>query len=437
MTLPPNPFRGLVPYGENDRLHGRDADLTLMKDRIFRARTTLLFAGSGVGKTSFFKAKLIPEIQRRYKTQFRIVYHNRWTSQEPLAALKETLDADRAQPLRAAFQTKASTPGNAIVVLDQFEELFQHHLYWPYFDTFRDELCDLINDATIPLQVVFSMREEFLGQLSAFDNRIPDIFGNYYRLKNPDTRQAEEIIEATVNGAGVQVHSKGLEDLVEDLTRIEVRGATRKSKKNPVSIRRDFVVPPHLQLVCQKLWDAEVSHFKNGGSDFEFLADYADRRGGGEDRARTMLEQFCVDAMNDLSLDQRNVAARAFDFLVTSQGAKMAYELKSLARHMVEPEPLLGSTLDKLSAVKNPPPAGAAGRAVVRAIPRHVRTDRLGLEGTVRGRSPPRVTRDGVRPQGGGFRGLRESGRRAPLLAEGTGDPGYAGPPPAGRASGG
>jgi len=58
-----NPFLGLKPYELEDRkkLYGRDKDLILMKDRIFSARTTLLFAGSGVGKTSFLNAKIRPE----------------------------------------------------------------------------------------------------------------------------------------------------------------------------------------------------------------------------------------------------------------------------------------------------------------------------------------------------------------------------------------
>ena len=80
-----NPFLGLKPYELRDRqkLYGRDKDLFLMKDRIFSSRTTLLFAGSGVGKTSFINAKIIPEL----KGQYHVVYHNqsgdRRTSHRP------------------------------------------------------------------------------------------------------------------------------------------------------------------------------------------------------------------------------------------------------------------------------------------------------------------------------------------------------------------
>ena len=48
---PANPFRDLEPYTREDRasFFGRDSDLTLDLDRVLTRRTTLLFAGSGVG----------------------------------------------------------------------------------------------------------------------------------------------------------------------------------------------------------------------------------------------------------------------------------------------------------------------------------------------------------------------------------------------------
>src|SRR5271165_394215 len=62
-----NPFKSLVPFGAKDwqTLFGRDADLDLVLNRIHSGKCTLLFAGSGVGKTSFLRAKLIPELESR------------------------------------------------------------------------------------------------------------------------------------------------------------------------------------------------------------------------------------------------------------------------------------------------------------------------------------------------------------------------------------
>jgi hypothetical protein len=177
-----NPFKGLDPYVPGERLFGRDADMLVLKDRIFRGKTTLLFAGSGVGKTSFLQAKVIPEIEQRYRDQFAVRYHREWAGKDPLSALKARLGAPVSESLPDFFRSRSGDGTKTwLVVLDQFEELFQYHVYLPYFDDFRNELSAAISAPDTPVRFVFSIREEYLGQLSAFDNRVPDLFANYFR----------------------------------------------------------------------------------------------------------------------------------------------------------------------------------------------------------------------------------------------------------------
>lgn len=349
-TAQNNPFKGLEPLGPGDMLFGRDGDLTLVTDRIFRSKTTLLFAGSGVGKTSFFRAKFIPDINARYGEEVQVRYYNEWAREDPLAGLKDALGAEPGESLQKFFERTAQTQASSwILVLDQFEELFTHHVYRPHFGAFRDELCDAINRTDPSVRFTLSMREEFLGELSVFDSRIPDVFGNYYRLKNPDRQQAEQIIRLTANTANAVVNDAGLTALIEDLSKVEA--GTGRSR-DAGEIQRDYVVPPHLQLVCRGLWELQsVNESENGG--FEFLRGYtAQERAGRQNPARQILQKFCTDQMDALTRDQQVLAAQAFDFLVTSQGAKMSYELKSLARHMNTEENVLATILERLSNPK-------------------------------------------------------------------------------------
>jgi hypothetical protein len=107
-------------------------------------------------------------------------------------------------------------PNGSILILDQFEEVFQYHKHTVYFARFIDQLSEMINAPTPEVRVLFSIREEFLGELSVFDNKISDLFNNYYRLKNPSKRQAREIIAATVRSKGVEPSEK-MDLLVQDL----------------------------------------------------------------------------------------------------------------------------------------------------------------------------------------------------------------------------
>lgn len=444
-SIPANPFKGLRPYSQDDRdkLFGRDRDLILMKDRIFSARTTLLFAGSGVGKTSFLNAKVIPAL----KKHCAVVWHNRWTgadetgdeteiSDEPLrfwrprALLRELMRKLRAfregevsqlperrngskrieddleaevrktitQNLRLSSDAQprlsqvlnrfrksakdenvaaeSKDPNRCILILDQFEEVFQYHAYEDYFSDFVKDLCAIINDEDYQVRVVFSMREEFLGELSIFDNRIPDLFSNYYRLRYPDRDEAEDIIRRTCQLSGVEPDEENLHSLVEDLSKIEkgcgsfAERSTNSGKASVHVIKRDFVAPPYLQIACERLWSRQYSSNENksgsqsvnrdspkSGSQFSpFLIDYRSGNGdasthghgGGAQRA---LREFCEEKLSSpfLSRNEQDIVARAFSFLVTKQGAKMAYELSSLADHMEERIRPLKTALEKLS----------------------------------------------------------------------------------------
>ncbi|MEA2204135.1 MAG: hypothetical protein QOE77_911 [Blastocatellia bacterium] len=450
---PPNPFKGLKSYDETDRqrLFGRDRDLILMSDRISSGRTTLLFAGSGVGKTSFLKAKIVPEMRRQYS----VVLQNRWTGVEehdrgdvraheafklwppqflvggwwrrirrlwerpvsatagdaitaanagpsalelevhraiaqslrpapPLKRLSEVLAVFRKDAgNRASLTGEDSEKDSCILILDQFEEIFQYHAFEPYFGDFVNDLCNIINDQQYQVRVVFSMREEFLGELSVFDNRISDLFSNYYRLKYPDKDEAADIIRRTASLGKISIDNKEvsvatdeekLEFLIDDLSKIEKGsnaggGAGGTAGTRARIVRRTFVAPPYLQIACERLWakqylKAKETIRKRGAAPVDpnisrqpFLANYVaggpepsdvpGKEPGGD--AQRVLNEFCKESLDRLTPRQQDIAARAFGFLVTKQGAKMAYELGSLATHMRVRVGLLSATLGKLS----------------------------------------------------------------------------------------
>jgi WD40 repeat protein len=393
-----NPFRGLESYKDNERLYGRDADLLLIRDRVYSGRTTLLFAATGVGKTSFLKAKLLPDL----KPQFRCCYLNEWTDPDiraivdhgVRASLGLSVSAGDTPPdslvARVRDAAEGDSPEGFLLVLDQFEEVFQYHAYRPGFPKFLDELSEIINRHDIPVRVIISMRDDFLGELSVFDNRIPDLFNNYYRLKNPDLEQAAEIIRRTTGEvAGMKVEPKKLRSLVTDLSVFErgtitpviraaaetreaaessdgrrpslaalrdvlrsLRGLWRrffsapKDPPKPLQVRRDFVIPPYLQIVCQQLWMAESKESKQ--QPFAFPASYP-----GYGAARTILKEFSRSLLDELGSNRKkDLAARAFDYLMTREGAKMAYEIKRLAEHMDAAQSELEPILYKLYDVR-------------------------------------------------------------------------------------
>jgi hypothetical protein len=99
---------------------------------------TLLFARTGVGKSSLVRAAVIPTLTDKHHLD--VVYHASWT-QDPLqslkAAVKQTLinndkisgqelkDTDSLPAFMETCTAYASEP--LILILDQFEDFFQYH----------------------------------------------------------------------------------------------------------------------------------------------------------------------------------------------------------------------------------------------------------------------------------------------------------------------
>lgn len=382
--MPPplsNPFKGLRPFSEEDTLFGRDADLTLMRARVFSGRTTLLFASQGVGKTSFLRAKLLPDLAR----YLDIVSFSEWATREDLLqkfgeavarqlGMSGAFKSDDSSPdqsllppplallarhdsLRqeSSAETAGASPRSTLLVFDQFEEVFQHHDYKQQFKAFIRQLCDIVNDAKLDVRVIFSMRDDFLGKLSVFDNGIPDLFGNYYRLKYPSREDARTIIERSVQSVGADVNEAGLDALIGDLCRIEnVKLDAGEWRPATVDVEereaeRDFVVPPYLQIACHGLWEQNALAASGadaaGDSPPLFLQEYEPRG------AQRTVSAFVHTQLDDtLEEGERRLVSEAFDFLVTRQGAKVNCELRSLADNMHETPFAVETALDKLAA---------------------------------------------------------------------------------------
>lgn len=88
------PYKGLRPYEESDQdlFFGRDDERDVLIDKVLTNRLTLLFAATGVGKTSLLQAAVLPSLKDPRHENLDVVVYNDWVS-PPLEGLKQkTLD---------------------------------------------------------------------------------------------------------------------------------------------------------------------------------------------------------------------------------------------------------------------------------------------------------------------------------------------------------
>src|SRR5262245_31757215 len=108
-----NPYPGLRPFRAHEERYflGRDIEAGQFTTRVGVSPFTVLFARSGVGKSSFLTCRLMPLLEN----DSSVVYHNEWGAAAP-QVLVDTAIA------RVPSVTRKEKP---VVVLDQFEDIFK------------------------------------------------------------------------------------------------------------------------------------------------------------------------------------------------------------------------------------------------------------------------------------------------------------------------
>ncbi|MBM3127521.1 MAG: ATP-binding protein [Chloroflexi bacterium] len=357
---PPNfcPYKGLQPYTEADRAYffGRERDQEIIASNLYAAPLTILYGASGVGKTSVLLAGVVPQL--RQTPRLAVVVFRAWQDGNFLAALKtQTLDAtqkslgksfalDPSLPFDDFVETCASAlRGNLFFILDQFEEYF---LYHPPSDTgFDADLARTINRREVAANFLLALREDGLSRLDRFKGRIPNLLSNMLRLEHLDHAAALSAIRNPLTEYNRQVAPPTPVRIEDDLTQAVIEQVRTGSVTlgaggigqlvDPTATR---IETPYLQLVMTRLWNEE----RGVHSDVLRQATF-DRLGGAQQIVRTHLDT----TMQRLPNADREIAARAFRYLVTPSQTKIAYTASDLADFAAVPQTKLEPVLRKLA----------------------------------------------------------------------------------------
>ena len=348
-TVTTAPYPGLRPYQETEQANffGRNNDCEILVDKLLANRLTLLFAASGVGKSSLLNAAVLPRLKDPFGENLSVVCYSDWVS-HPVTGLSRAIQETLAEtpdytgkeslPELLAFCT-LFTRHPLILVLDQFEEFFRYQRGTEGFDQFILQLTDLILNPNLAVNVVISMREDFALELNAFKPRLPTLlFENYYRLEamTPDTAR-DAIVSPLKPPVGFSYEPALLDQLLEDLSSRKREG---EGLPHEATVIKKAVEPPYLQIVCARLWELN----KDNDDKLIRLASY--EKAG---RDTGILTRFLHEALSGLSSGEKQIASRAFDYLAAQRGVKMAYPLDVLANVSRVKATKLEPVLDKLA----------------------------------------------------------------------------------------
>jgi HEAT repeat protein len=350
------PYKGLRPYEEENRdiFFGRDQERKIIIDKVYSNKLTLLFAATGVGKSSLLQAAVMPELKRPERLNLDVVYYTDWVS-NPLEGLKQKTiqvlqergkvgfdyQIDENVTLKDFFQlcsTFASEP--LVVVLDQFEEFFQYRRYQEDYLPFVKEFSHCVMDRATPTAFIISMREDFALELNVFKDYLPTtLFENYFRLEKLNEEKARQAICKPVERIGFFYENELLNTLLKDLTDREKEAGSGAAPSRLMKDMPTYVEPPYLQIVCTQLWEAD----KHDPEQKIRMESY-EKMG----RATGFVDSYFHEVMNRFSSSQKKIASLAFNLLVTPRGTKMAYTVRDLGDRIRVTEKELEQVLEKL-----------------------------------------------------------------------------------------
>lgn len=346
MTLPspfaanlPRRYPGLKPFDRTQStvFHGRREDAVRLSNLIVQQRLVVLFAKSGIGKTSILQAGVTPNLERKSfasvflrldKTNAPLVDTLRdFLSKHPLAGGRNAM-GERPGERETLWELMKrlefdldGLPATPVLVFDQFEEVFTLGHSEASRRRFLAELADLANgdmpdvvranllerfqqgDKSLTadimqwwerqpnMRVVISIRSDFLHLLDDISPLIPGILHNRYQLQPLDRNQAEEAITAPATAPGATFASPifkfrddAITQIIDFLAGREEKEAQHALDDLPLLKKRDEIESFNLQILCQYIEEKIISENKPEG--FEVAPDFYGGQAGLEHEIR-------------------------------------------------------------------------------------------------------------------------------------------------------
>ncbi|UMP06763.1 caspase, EACC1-associated type [Amycolatopsis sp. EV170708-02-1] len=196
------PYRGMDRYGPQDSRYffGRDnaiAELVRHLGEPALQGPVVVIGPSGSGKSSLLHAGLLPALESG-----ALPGSSRWTSrvftpgEHPLATLAE--------------QQPPADEGQAVLVVDQFEEVFTACRDEDEQTGFIRALCAAADEGT---RVVLGVRADFYAQCMAHPDLVPALRDNAFLVSPMTDAELRTVIEKPARAAGLELET-GLADVV-------------------------------------------------------------------------------------------------------------------------------------------------------------------------------------------------------------------------------
>jgi serine/threonine protein kinase len=237
LQIDESPYAGLSSFQETDagKFFGRNREIAAMVTRIRDRPLMAVVGSSGVGKSSFVRAGLVPALKRSGETWETLLVRPGRKPLEALAGIiapmvgtaanladeveeqQKLVDKLRREPghLGHLMRLRARRDGRRMLLfVDQFEELYTQVGDPNERAAFTACLSAVADDATSPLRVVLSIRSDFLDRVAEDQQFVGELSQGLFFLGPPSREGLREAITQPAEMAGFQFERL---DIVDDM----------------------------------------------------------------------------------------------------------------------------------------------------------------------------------------------------------------------------
>jgi hypothetical protein len=343
---------------------GREKEATALMDQIVANRLVVVYAKSGLGKTSLLHAGLCQPL--RDDGFLPLVVRVNDIKQGPVRSLYDGVrtasehqhieyQAGSELSLWHFFKTVEFWRGDLlltpVLILDQFEELFTLHSVEaragflaelgclvrgvrPETDPATEAGLDDLTDSPPKLRIALSLREDYLALLEEAADNIPQILDHRFRLTplGLDAAAAAMVGPSQVRDGRLATRPfaydpETVQGILEYLSRRLKTGAVSSAK---------FVEPFHLQLICQRV-EALVAERQLQTETIQLIT-LNDL--GGEKGLRTTLLDFYNSVLGAIARKSTRKKVRRLceQYLISPDGRRLSLEEEEIGRLLgIEP----------------------------------------------------------------------------------------------------
>ncbi|MDA8715327.1 hypothetical protein N9M27_05535 [Flavobacteriales bacterium] len=296
-----NPFPGLRPFriDESHLFFGREGQSEEVLENLSKNRFVGVIGSSGSGKSSLMYCGLVPILHGGFITEagskWRIIASRPGSAPiDNLAAaiaqdeLPDASDEDlKVRHAMTQAILKSSAKGlvetikhmdrkadeNVLILVDQFEELFRFRKSENAQNAYNDAvafvklLLTAVKQNEVPIYIVITMRSDFIGECSQFQELTKLINDSHYLIPQMTRRDITQAIEGPIAVGGGQISHQLVQRLLND-----------------IGDKQDQL--PILQHALMRTWDywtrfsskqdpADTTHYEAVGAMEKALSDHA------------------------------------------------------------------------------------------------------------------------------------------------------------------